>query len=140
AEFLRTAPDFIIVDEAHTVAHTTEKRGGRHQRYELVAALAADPKRHLVLVTATPHSGKEAAFRSLLAILNEEFADLPDDLTGADNEPLRRELARYFIQRRRGDIKSYMDSVTPFPDRESAEETYKLTDAYKRLFDRVLNY
>src|SRR5690606_5028141 len=74
AEFLRTAPDFIIVDEAHTVAHTTEKRGGRHQRYELVAALADDPKRHLVLVTATPHSGKEAAFRSLLAILNEEFA------------------------------------------------------------------
>jgi superfamily II DNA or RNA helicase len=140
AEFLRTAPDFIIVDEAHTVAHTTEKRGGRHQRYELVAALADDSKRHLVLVTATPHSGKEEAFRSLLAILNEEFADLPDDLTGAENEPLRRELARYFVQRRRGDIKSYMDAVTPFPDRESAEETYKLTDAYKRLFDRVLNY
>lgn len=139
-DFLRAAPDFIIVDEAHTVAHTTDRRGGRHQRYELVAALADKPERHLVLVTATPHSGKEAAFRSLLALLNPDFDDLPDDLTGSENEPLRRELARYFVQRRRGDIKAYMDAITPFPEREAAEDTYTLSDAYKRLFDRVLNY
>lgn len=139
-EFLRTAPNFIIVDEAHTAAHTTDKRGGRHQRYELVAALAGDPDRHLILVTATPHSGKEEAFRSLLAMLNPVFADLPEDLTGAENEPLRRELARYFVQRRRGDIRAYLDAITPFPERDTAEETYKLTDAYKRLFDRVLAY
>lgn len=139
-EFMRAAPDFIIVDEAHTVAHTTEKRGGRHQRYELIAALAENKNRNLVLVTATPHSGKDDAFHSLLAMLNPEFAELPDDLSGAENESLRRELARYFVQRRRGDIKAYMDAVTPFPERQTAEETYKLTDAYKRLFDRVLNY
>jgi len=139
-EFLRTAPDFIIIDEAHTVAHTTDKRGGKHQRYELVTALAEDPNCHLVLVTATPHSGKEEAFRSLLAMLNPDFANLPDDLAGAENEHLRRELARYFVQRRRGDIRAYMDAITPFPERDTAEETYKLTDEYKRLFDRVLNY
>lgn len=139
-EFLRTAPDFIIVDEAHTVAHTTDKRGGKHQRYELVAALAEDPNRHLVLVTATPHSGKEEAFHSLLAMLNPDFENLPDDLTGAENEPLRRELARYFVQRRRGDIRAYMDAVTPFPERYAHDAKYKLTDAYKRLFDRVLDY
>lgn len=139
-EFLRTAPPFIIVDEAHTVAHTTDKRGGRHQRYELVAALTADPNRHVVLVTATPHSGNEDAFRSLLAMLNPAFEELPDDLTGPENEPLRRDLARYVVQRRRADIRAYMDAVTPFPERDTAEETYKLTEAYKRLFDRVLNY
>lgn len=139
-EFLRTAPDFIIIDEAHTVAYTTDKRGGKHQRHELVMALAEDPDRHLVLVTATPHSGKEEAFRSLLAMLNPDFADLPDDLSGAENEHLRRELARYFVQRRRGDIRAYMDAITPFPERDTAEETYKLTEEYKRLFDRVLNY
>lgn len=139
-EFLRTAPDFIIVDEAHTVAHTTDKRGGKHHRYELVAELAEKAERHLVLVTATPHSGKEEAFRSLLALLNPDFKSLPDDLTGPENEPLRRELARYFVQRRRGDIRAYMDENTPFPERDTTEETYKLTDAYKRLFERVLNY
>jgi len=139
-EFLRTAPDFIIVDEAHTVAHTTDPRGGKHQRYELVAQLAQKAERHLVLVTATPHSGQEEAFRSLLAMLNPAFEGLPADLTGAANEPLRRELARYFVQRRRGDIRAYMDAFTPFPERDVAEETYKLTEAYKRLFERVLAY
>jgi superfamily II DNA or RNA helicase len=139
-EFLRTAPNFIIVDEAHAVAHTVDKRGGRHQRHELVAQLAEKPERHLVLVTATPHSGKEEAFRSLVAMLNPDFKNLPEDLTGEKNEPLRRELARYFVQRRRGDIRAYLDTVTPFPERDTTEETYKLTDAYKHLFDRVLNY
>jgi ERCC4-related helicase len=139
-EFLRTAPNFIIVDEAHNVAHTTDQRGGKHQRHELVAALAEKAERHLILVTATPHSGKEEAFRSLLAMLNPDFKNLPDDLTGAENEPLRRELARYFVQRRRGDIRAYMDAITPFPERDTDEPTYKLTDAYKRLFDRVLDY
>jgi superfamily II DNA or RNA helicase len=139
-EFLRTAPEFLIIDEAHTVAHTTDKRGGKHQRYELVAALAEKANRHIVLVTATPHSGKDEAFRSLLALLNPKFDDLPEDLTGAENEALRRELAQYFVQRRRGDIKAYMDAVTPFPERESAEETYALSDDYRRLFERVLNY
>ena len=139
-DFLRAAPNFIIVDEAHTVAHTTDRRGGRHQRYELISALAKKADRHLVLVTATPHSGKEEAFRSLLGLLNPDFANLPDDLTGTENESLRRELARYFVQRRRGDIKAYLDAVTPFPEREVTEATYKLSDAYKRLFDRVLNY
>lgn len=139
-EFLRTAPHFIIVDEAHTVAHTTDKRGGRHQRYELVATLAENQSRHLVLVTATPHSGNEEAFRSLLAMLNPAFADLPEDLTGAENESLRRNLAQCFVQRRRGDIRAYMNAVTPFPERDTTEQTYKLTDDYKRLFSRVLNY
>lgn len=139
-EFLRTAPEFIIIDEAHSVAHKVDRRAGRHQRYELVAALAEDPERHLVLVTATPHSGKEAAFRSLLGLLNPEFQDLPDDLTGRENEAIRRELAQYFVQRRRGDIKAYMDAITPFPEREVAEETYSLSNDYKLLFDRVLQY
>jgi superfamily II DNA or RNA helicase len=139
-EFLRTAPDFIIVDEAHAVAHTIDKRGGKHQRHELVAQLAEKPERHLVLVTATPHSGKEEAFRSLVAMLNPDFKNLPEDLTGEKNEPLRRELARYFVQRRRGDIRAYLDTDTPFPERDASEATYKLSEAYKRLFDRVLNY
>ena len=139
-EFLRTAPEFVIIDEAHTVAHAIDRRGGRHQRHELVAGLAEDASRHLILVTATPHSGKEEAFRSLLALLNPAFETLPEDLSGPENEALRRELARYFVQRRRADIKTYMDALTVFPERDTTEETYKLSDDYRRLFDRVLNY
>lgn len=138
-EFKRACPEFVIVDEAHTCAYGAE-RGGRHQRYELVRGLAENPQRHIVLVTATPHSGKENAFRSLLAFLNPGFDELPEDLSGEENLRHRRQLAQYFIQRRRGDIRNYLDSETPFPDREDREDTYKLSSDYKRLFDRVLEY
>lgn len=138
-EFKRACPEFIIVDEAHTCSYGAE-RGGRHQRFEMVRGLAQNPDRHIVLVTATPHSGKEEAFRSLLTFLDKEFDDLPEDLTGEENLRHRRHLAQHFIQRRRGDIQNYMDSKTPFPRREDREDSYKLSPEYKRLFERVLDY
>lgn len=137
-EFLREAPKLIIVDEAHTCAFSGQ--GAKHQRHRLLKDLAADPTRHIILVTATPHSGNEMAFRSLLEILDPEFANLPDDLAGAGQERQRRALAAHFVQRRRGDIKRYLDEATPFPAREDAEDTYKLTAEYKALFDRALDY
>lgn len=138
-EFKRACPEFVIVDEAHTCAYGAE-RGGHHQRFEMVRGLAHNPNRHIVLVTATPHSGKEEAFRSLLTFLDKEFDDLPEDLTGEENLRHRKHLAQHFIQRRRGDIQNYLDSNTPFPKREDREDSYKLSPEYKRLFERVLDY
>jgi superfamily II DNA or RNA helicase len=139
-DFLRACPELVIVDEAHTCVWAGDGRSTRHQRHQLVTGLAADPARHLLLVTATPHSGKEAAFRSLLALLDPDFANLPDDLSGTTNEHHRRRLAAHFVQRRRGDIRHYMQADTPFPEREEAEENYKLSPDYKRLFQEVLEY
>ena len=139
-EFRRTCPELVIVDEAHTCASGWEGRG-RHQRYDLLRALAADEGRHLLLVTATPHSGNEAAFRSLLTLLDPEFAALPEDLMGPENEPHRRRLAARFVQRKRGDIRRFLDIDTPFPDgREELELAWRLSPEYRQLFDRVLGY
>lgn len=139
-EFLRACPDLVIVDEAHTCAFSLERRSGQHQRHALVKALAADRQRHLILVTATPHSGDEAAFRSLLELLDPTFANLPDDLSGPQHEAHRRRLAAHFVQRRRGDIRHYLQADTPFPQRDDREATYRLSDGYRRLFERVLRY
>jgi superfamily II DNA or RNA helicase len=139
-DFLRACPELVIVDEAHTCAWAGEGRGARHQRHQLVAGLAARPDRHVVLVTATPHSGNEAAFRSLLGFLDPEFERLPDDLSGPDRAAQRRRLAAHFVQRRRADIRHYLQAETFFPEREEKEETYRLTPEYKRFFERVLAY
>ncbi|MCC6174479.1 MAG: DEAD/DEAH box helicase [Chloroflexi bacterium] len=140
-EFLRACPELVIVDEAHTCADPgSSGRSGRHQRHQLVRGLAADRNRHLILVTATPHSGNDAAFRSLLTLLDSGFADLPEDLSGRQNEPHRRRLAAHFVQRRREDLRSYLHTDTPFPERLETEATYKLSPEYRRLFDRVLTY
>ncbi|MYH55041.1 MAG: DEAD/DEAH box helicase, partial [Acidimicrobiia bacterium] len=64
-DFIKSCPELVIVDEAHTCAANERARGARHQRLLLVSKLAQRPDRHLVLVTATPPSGQEESFRSL---------------------------------------------------------------------------
>jgi superfamily II DNA or RNA helicase len=139
-EFLRVCPEFVIVDEAHTCAFDAESASGRHQRYSLVRELSDDPDRHVVLVTATPHSGNKGAFRSLLTLLDRDFANLPEDLAGTENLQHRKRLASHLVQRRRADIRHYMKADTPFPTREASEHTYELSPDYKRFFDRVVDY
>jgi superfamily II DNA or RNA helicase len=139
-EFLRTAPELVLVDEAHTCAADTRGRGASHQRFRLLADLAADPGRNLILVTATPHSGNEGAFRSLVGLLDRSFAGLAEDDDRID-ETTRARLARHFVQRRRADIRSYLDADTPFPDRLDLPEEdgrYKLSAAYRDFVDDVL--
>lgn len=138
-EFIQSCPEFVIVDEAHTCAFAEGNRG-RHQRYELVSKLSQSPTRHLVLVTATPHSGKTDAFRSLITFLSSDLRNLPEDLRGPENEHHRRKLAQHFVQRRRADIKHYLKTDTPFPERKEAEETYSLSPGYKQLFEKALKY
>ncbi len=136
-EFVRTAPELVIVDEAHTCTDASAARGSRHQRNRLVRDLAADENRHLLLVTATPHSGKDESFGELLSFIDPAFRDFA---TGA-NEAQRARLARHFVQRRRGDIKAYLDTETVFPTREQPiDATYNLTPAYRKLLERVLAY
>jgi superfamily II DNA or RNA helicase len=137
-DFLRACPNLIIVDEAHTC--TLSGHGSQQQRYRLLKELASVPTRHVILVTATPHSGNEHAFRSLLALINPDFENLPDDLGGEQNRRHREQLASYFVQRRRGDIKAYLNEDTPFPEREERDCTYKLHEEYKAILNLAMKY
>jgi superfamily II DNA or RNA helicase len=139
-EFINACPEFVIVDEAHTCAYAADQKSGRHLRHQLVRGLANSPTRHMLLVTATPHSGDEGAFRSLLGILRPDFENLPEELSGSQRERERREIANHLVQRRRADIRDYMEANTPFPNREEAEESYRLGDDYRKLFDAALAY
>lgn len=140
AIFVNQCPELVIIDEAHTCADTAFSGSGRHQRHQLLKDLVKNPDRHIILVTATPHSGKEDAFRSLLTLLDDDFKNLPDDLSGDSRKEDRRRLAAQFVQRRRADIRQYLKIDTPFPTRKEAEETYTLTPEYRALFTKVLDY
>ena len=136
--FLDNAPDMVIVDEAHIATRPAATSDHpQQQRYELLRALAADPHRHLALVTATPHSGIEENFRSLLGLLNPDFDQRSQ---GESAELDRRLLVPHLVQRRRADLQRWLGAETPFPERESAERTYTLSPAYQKLFDDVLAY
>ncbi|WP_283134651.1 helicase-related protein [Rhizohabitans arisaemae] len=135
-QFIRTCPDLVIVDEAHTCVSTGSTSKQRQLRYRLLQELAADDRRHLLLVTATPHSGKEGAFRDLIGLLDPALASV--DL---DSVKGREQLARHFVQRRRRDIRRYLDEETPFPkDRQVRDISYALTGEYGKLARQVLGY
>ncbi len=133
--FLHACPNFVIVDEAHTCVATSQ---GRHQRYELLQDLAKSVSRHLVLLTATPHSGDDAAFYRLLGLLAPDFERLAE-LAGSERERLRERLANHFVQRRRADIAEWHEGEI-FPRRETKELTYALSGAWEDFFHKVLDY
>src|SRR4030095_1950571 len=99
--FLQHCPDFVIVDEAHGAASAVDRNSNQQQRHALLKDLAALPDHHLVLLTATPHSGVSEAFCSLLGLLRQEFSRYE---VGKLSEAQRIELARHFVQRTRKDI------------------------------------
>jgi len=131
--FARSCPALVVVDEAHACVGTHQSR---QQRFELLKRLANDKARHLILLTATPHSGDEAAFDRLLSLLDPAFSE------GAlENEANRVRLARHFVQRRRIDITGRdWGEDRAFPHHETAERAYELTPAHRSFHDAVLDY
>ena len=137
ANFLQHCPDFVIVDEAHGAARPAGQSRGQQQRHQLLCQLAAKPERHVLLLSATPHSGVEESFLSLLGLLKTDFGSL--DLQNL-REPDRDELARHFVQRRRADIQRWLGEDNPFPARNPEEATYQLSAKCRDLFRRVYTF
>lgn len=129
--FLSAAPEFIVVDEAHTCSYGGT---GLQYRYKLVSELANDATRHMLLLTATPHSGDREAFYRLIALLKPEFAALMDE--SKNDKQLRAELGRHFVQRHRIDIENEWDGKSIFPKRLTKDFDYPMTtdwSAYLKL-------
>lgn len=135
--FVSQCPELVILDEAHTCARPSGASPGQQQRHDLVRRIAEKPEQHLVLLTATPHSGKAEEFQSLLGLLHRDFAEL--DLPSASPEQ-RKRLAKHFVQRRRGDVLKWMGEDTPFAKREAGEISYELGQAYATFFDQLLDF
>jgi len=135
--FVEQCPDLVIVDEAHTCARPAGASASQQQRYHLLSRLSARVNQHLVLLTATPHSGKPEEFQSLLGLLRREYETL--DIPGA-TPAQRRDLARHFVQRKRADVEKWLGEETPFPTREAFEQSYNLSSDYAAFFDDILDF
>jgi superfamily II DNA or RNA helicase len=135
--FISECPELVIVDEAHTCARPAHALKNQQKRYSLIYDLAQKEGQHLVLLTATPHSGKPDEFQSLLGLLQPDYESI--DLPSA-TQTQRRALAQNFIQRKRADVEKWLDETTPFPHRDSKEAAYKLSPPYLKLFADVLEF
>ncbi|MEQ9186977.1 MAG: helicase-related protein [Cryomorphaceae bacterium] len=136
--FIQDCPELLIVDEAHTCTLPDgSKSKNQQQRFALLHDLVQEQQRHLVLLTATPHSGKDGEFLSLLGLLKNDFQKLNLETMG---QSARRDLAKYFVQRKRENIKKWLEEVTTFPERESKEVGYALSPDYLMFYQNVLRF
>ena len=136
--FAHACPDFVIVDEAHSCVGGSER--GTQQRFALLERLAEKPDRHMLLLTATPHSGNQDAYGRLLGLIDADLADAP---SGADPNALeryRRRLAQHFVQRRRPDIEGAWGDGSTFARAHSREAPFQLTGDFQNFQEDVLDY
>ena len=135
--FVEQCPELVIIDEAHTCTRPAGASASQQQRYHLISRLAKKQNQQMILLTATPHSGKPEEFHSLLGLLKQEFEtlDLP---TSSQNQ--RRDLAKHFVQRKRGDVEKWMGEDTPFPTRDAFEADYSLSLGYRNFFEEMLDF
>ncbi len=139
--FIEQCPELLIIDEVHTCARPAGASASQQQRYHLISRLAKKADQQMILLTATPHSGKPEEFHSLLGLLRPEFEtlDLP-----SSTQNQRRELARFFVQRKRGDVEKWIGNnsqeITPFPTRDAFEADYSLSPGYRNFFEQILDF
>lgn len=142
-KFLKDCPEFCIIDEAH--ACVSQGRGN-HVRYKLIKELSDDPSRHLILLTATPHSGNKDAFANLLALLKPEFGDINDLLDKPNQLKTLREqsLSQHIVQRMREDVVKWDTGATrAFPKLYkdiTRDVHYLLKSKSREFYNDVLNY
>ncbi len=137
--FLAECPDFLIVDEAHTCANPsvgTDKKQVKQQRHKLLRALSEKQEKQLVLLTATPHNGKQNEFQSILGLLKRNFEEADFDISKKENV---KELTNYYVQRRREDIRHFVED-TAFPERDPQEISYQLSDGYLSFYKNIIGF
>ncbi|RMG24624.1 MAG: helicase [Armatimonadetes bacterium] len=129
SSLIQHCPELVIVDEAHGASES--RGGGQQQRYRLLKELAKDSSRHLLFLSATPHSGVQDAFLSLTRLL----------VPGLNNEDedYQQRLSRHFIQRPRKEVRDAWKDQGSFPDRESEDVPYTLSPRLKELIERTTN-
>ena len=125
--------DLIVCDEAHKMS--CPWYGGEAKptkRYELGMTLSKKT-RHLLLMTATPHNGKDEDFQSFLRILDpDRFEGKPRSGETVDASDLMRRMVKEDILK--------FDGTRLFPERRAETPTYDLTPEEFDLYTKVTNY
>ncbi len=143
--------DLVIFDEAHKLS---ADRGGdlrvrKTDRYCLAEALAGVPgvegrwrlpwsANHLLLLTATPHMGKDYPYYALWRLLEPDVLSTPEAFDAYPAEHRQRR----FIRRTKEEM-VYLDGRPLYPTRISDTLTYQLTQgeiSEQALYDETTEY
>jgi superfamily II DNA or RNA helicase len=126
--------DLIVVDEAHRMsANWWAGELDTTRRYELGQRLDRIT-RHLLLMTATPHSGNEASFQAFMALLD------PDRFEGEYRSGAHSTDTSGLMRRMVKEELLTFDGKPLFPERIAQTVPYELSAAEKNLYEEVTRY
>lgn len=129
--------DLIVVDEAHKMSATVFGREvKRTKRYQL-GQLLVDHTRHFLLLTATPHNGKEPDFQLFLSLID------PDRFEGRyrdEHGRLDRSAVADIMRRLVKEELLRFDGRRLFPPRDATTVGFDLSPMERRLYDEVTAY
>src|SRR4029077_17058719 len=126
--------DLIVCDEAHKLSATFFGGEVKYtKRYRLGPPLPG-PTRHFLLMTATPHNGKEEDFQLFLALLDPDRFEgkFKDGVHQVDVSDLMRRMVKENLLR--------FDGRPLFPERIAYTVPYRLSEGEARLYKEVTDY
>ena len=126
--------DLVVVDEAHRMsAHFFGAEVRKTKKYQLGETLGA-AARHLLLMTATPHAGKEQDFQLFLALLDSDRFEgrFRDGVHTIDPSDLMRRMVKEKLLT--------FEGKPLFPERRATTVDYELSEDEMTLYDEVTEY
>ena len=126
--------DLVVCDEAHKMSATVFGGETKYTKRYRLGQLLSTLTRHFLLMSATPHNGKEADFQLFMALLDGDRFEgrYRDGVHTADVSDLMRRMVKESLLK--------FDGTPLFPERIAYTVPYKLSDAEAALYKTVTDY
>lgn len=126
--------DLVVCDEAHKMSATIFGNETKYTKRFRLGRLLSTLTRHFLLMTATPHNGKEADFQLFMSLLDGDRFEgkFRDGVHSADVSDLMRRMVKENLLK--------FDGTPLFPERIAYTVPYRLSDEEASLYKAVTEY